>query len=33
MHKSRMFDLGYDSEPNSALNGRRIEAMRGKVLW
>lgn len=32
MHKSRMFDWGYDSEPEPALNGRRIEAMRGKVL-
>ncbi len=32
MHKARMFDWGYDSEPEPALNGRRIEAMRGKVL-
>jgi choline dehydrogenase-like flavoprotein len=32
MHKSRMFDWGYESEPEPALNGRRIEAMRGKVL-
>jgi len=32
MHKSRMFDWGYDSEPEPALKGRRIEAMRGKVL-
>ncbi|MSP95117.1 MAG: dehydrogenase [Alphaproteobacteria bacterium] len=32
MHKKRMFDWGYDSEPEPALNGRRIEAMRGKVL-
>ncbi len=32
MHKKRMFDWGYDSEPEAALNGRRIEAMRGKVL-
>src|ERR1044071_6121104 len=32
MHKSRMFDWGYDSEPEPALTGRRIEAMRGKVL-
>ncbi|HEX5281702.1 MAG TPA: GMC family oxidoreductase N-terminal domain-containing protein [Micropepsaceae bacterium] len=32
MHKARMFDWGYDSEPERALNGRRIEAMRGKVL-
>ncbi len=32
MHRRRMFDWGYDSEPEPALNGRRIEAMRGKVL-
>lgn len=32
MHKRRMFDWGYDSELEPALNGRRIEAMRGKVL-
>jgi 4-pyridoxate dehydrogenase len=32
MHKKRMFDWGYDSEPEPHLNGRRIEAMRGKVL-
>jgi len=32
MHKTRMFDWGYDSEPEPHLNGRRIEAMRGKVL-
>jgi choline dehydrogenase-like flavoprotein len=32
MHKRRMFDWGYDSEPEAHLNGRRIEAMRGKVL-
>jgi 4-pyridoxate dehydrogenase len=32
MHKRRMFDWGYDSEPEPALNGRRIEAMRGRVL-
>jgi choline dehydrogenase-like flavoprotein len=32
MHERRMFDWGYDSEPEPALNGRRIEAMRGKVL-
>jgi choline dehydrogenase-like flavoprotein len=32
MHASRMFDWGYESEPEPALNGRRIEAMRGKVL-
>ena len=32
MHKRRMFDWGYDSEPEPALNGRCIEAMRGRVL-
>jgi 4-pyridoxate dehydrogenase len=32
MHKARMFDWGYDSEPEPALGDRRIEAMRGKVL-
>jgi 4-pyridoxate dehydrogenase len=32
MHKKRMFDWGYDSEPEPNLNGRRIEAARGKVL-
>ncbi len=32
MHKKRMFDWGYESEPEPNLNGRRIEAMRGKVL-
>ncbi len=32
MHKKRMLDWGYDSEPEPHLNGRRIEAMRGKVL-
>ncbi|HXJ02571.1 MAG TPA: GMC family oxidoreductase N-terminal domain-containing protein [Micropepsaceae bacterium] len=32
MHKKRMFDWGYDSEPEPALGRRRIEAARGKVL-
>ncbi len=32
MHKKRMFDWGYESEPEPHLNHRRIEAMRGKVL-
>ena len=27
-----MFDWGYETEPEPNLNGRRIEAMRGKVL-
>ena len=32
MHGKRMFDWGYQTEPQAALSGRRIEAMRGKVL-
>src|SRR5262249_22077903 len=32
MHKRRMFDWGYDSEPEQKMYDRRIEAMRGKVL-
>jgi choline dehydrogenase-like flavoprotein len=28
----RMFDWGYDTEPEPRLDGRQIEAMRGKVL-
>jgi choline dehydrogenase-like flavoprotein len=32
MHDRRMFDWGYETEPEPNLNGRRIEAMRGKVL-
>ncbi len=28
----RMFDWGYDTEPEPGLDDRRIEAMRGKVL-
>ena len=28
----RMFDWGYDTEPEPRLDGRRVEAMRGKVL-
>jgi 4-pyridoxate dehydrogenase len=28
----RMFDWGYDTEPEPRLDNRRIEAMRGKVL-
>lgn len=32
MHKHRMFDWGYDSEPEPNLASRQIEAMRGKVL-
>ena len=32
MHECDMFDWGYRTEPEPNLNGRRIEAMRGKVL-
>ena len=32
MHDAPMFDWGYETEPEPNLNGRRIEAMRGKVL-
>jgi len=32
MHARGMFDWGYHTEPEAQLNGRRIEAMRGKVL-
>src|SRR5690242_5013404 len=32
MHDYRMFDWGYETDPEPNLNGRRIEAMRGKVL-
>jgi choline dehydrogenase-like flavoprotein len=32
MHQYRMHDWGFHSEPEPHLNGRRIEAMRGKVL-
>src|SRR5215208_6038091 len=32
MHDRHMFDWGYHTEPEPNLNGRRIEAMRGKVL-
>jgi 4-pyridoxate dehydrogenase len=32
MHDYGMFDWGYETEPEPNLNGRRIEAMRGKVL-
>ncbi|PJR13387.1 GMC family oxidoreductase [Sinorhizobium meliloti] len=28
----RLYDWGYESEPQAALGGRRIEMMRGKVL-
>ena len=32
MHKHRMHDWGYESEPEPIAANRRIEAMRGKVL-
>ena len=32
MHEYGMFDWGYLTEPEPNMNGRRIEAMRGKVL-
>lgn len=32
VYKKRMFDWGYDSEPEPNLHGRKIDAMRGKVL-
>jgi 4-pyridoxate dehydrogenase len=32
MHQMRLHDWGYQTEPEPALGGRRIEAMRGKVL-
>ncbi len=32
MHDHKMFDWGYDFEPEPNLGGREVEAMRGKVL-
>jgi len=32
MHEHDMFNWGYQTDPEPNLNGRRIEAMRGKVL-
>ena len=32
MHEHHMFNWGYKSEPEPNMDGRRIEAMRGKVL-
>lgn len=32
MHHHRLHDWGYQTEPDAAMNGRTIEAMRGKVL-
>ena len=32
LHKHRMFDWGYESDPEPGLGGRQLEAMRGKVV-
>jgi len=32
MHELDMFNWGYHTEPEPSMNGRKIEAMRGKVL-
>jgi choline dehydrogenase-like flavoprotein len=32
LHEHAMFDWGLESEPEPALDGRRLEAMRGKLL-
>ena len=32
MHEYGLHDWGYETEPNPNLNGRRLEAARGKVL-
>lgn len=32
MHEYRLHDWGYETEADAGLNGRRLEAMRGKVL-
>jgi len=32
MHRYRMYDWGFESEPEGNLGGRRLDAMRGKVL-
>lgn len=32
MHEKRAHDWGYDTEPEENLNGREVEAMRGKVV-
>lgn len=31
-HEKRMFDWGYNSEPEPGLNNRQVDAARGKVL-
>src|SRR5215208_610104 len=32
LQQHRMFDWGYDTEPEPRLNGRKIRVLRGKVL-
>lgn len=32
MHRYRKYDWGFESEPEANLGGRRLDAMRGKVL-
>jgi 4-pyridoxate dehydrogenase len=32
LHERRMFDWGFVTEPEPGLDGRRLEASRGKVL-
>ena len=32
MHEHRMHDWGFDAEAEDSVNGREIEAMRGKVI-
>ncbi len=32
MHQHRMHDWGFDAEAEESVNGRKIEAMRGKVI-
>lgn len=32
MHRYRMYDWGFESEPEANLGGRRLDAIRGKVL-
>ncbi len=32
MHQYRLHDWGYETEPETGLDGRRLEAMRGKVM-
>ena len=32
LHDHKMFDWGYDYEPEPQMGGRKVEAMRGKVI-